>query len=130
MRLLIILCFCLVFISCSVKVKKVDLLGVWDYVQIENLNRQSEDSTTVQDLELAKPYIEFKSNNQVQIVWNGSVLSSGTYRTDKNMIRYRENLPEGKIREFPFLVSRLSATKIIFETMTREGTRVTAIKRK
>ena len=106
------------------------LIGKWDYVRIENLNAQSEESTTAEDLKIAKPYIQFTAENKVQIIWDRKVLSSGTYRLDGQMIRYQENLPGGRQREFPFLVNSLSEKKIVFQTMSNENTRVTALKRK
>ena len=130
MRYLKLICFPLLhFGACSLPVNQEKLIGSWDYTRIENLNPNTEDSTTVEDLKLSKPYIQFSANDRVKIVWDGKILSSGTYRLDGKMIRYKENLPDGQVREFPFLVSKLSENEIVFETMTRQGTRVTAIKR-
>ena len=127
--LLLLFCYVLI-LGCSRSVDQIGLIGKWDYVRIENLNAQSEDSTTAEDLKIAKPYIQFTAENKVQIIWDGKVLSSGTYRLDGQMIRYQENLPGGRKREFPFLVNSLSEEKIVFQTMSNENTRVTALKRK
>ena len=127
--LLLLICYVLIP-GCSRSVDQMGLIGKWDYVRIENLNAQSEDSTTAEDLKIAKPYIQFTAENKVQIIWDGKVLSSGTYRLDGQMIRYQENLPGGRKREFPFLVNSLSEEKIVFQTMSNENTRVTALKRK
>ena len=127
--LLLLFCYVLI-LGCSRSVDQIGLIGKWDYVRIENLNAQSEDSTTAEDLKIAKPYIQFTAENKVQIIWDGKVLSSGTYRLDGQMIRYQENLPGGRQREFPFLVNSLSEEKIVFQTMSNENTRVTALKRK
>ena len=127
----LLLLFCYVLITgCSRSVDQMGLIGKWDYVRIENLNAQSEESTTAEDLKIAKPYIQFTAENKVQIIWDGKVLSSGTYRLDGQMIRYQENLAGGRKREFPFLVNSLSEEKIVFQTMSNENTRVTALKRK
>lgn len=125
-----VICFCvLALAACSNSVNQEKLVGRWDYVKIENLNTQSEDSTTVSDLKEAKPYIQFSRANKLQIFWGGKLLSSGNYRIDGKMLRYTEDLPDGAKREFPFLVKDLSDREIVFETMSKEGTRVTAIKK-
>jgi hypothetical protein len=128
MRKLIIICFCLLLGSCS-PVEKDELVGSWDYIQVENLNPSSEDITTAGDLQQAKPYIRFTKKNELQIFWSGKLLSSGTFRLEGKMIRYKEDLQEGGQREFPFLVKSLTDNQIVFETMSREGTRVTAVRR-
>ena len=130
MKYLLLLCCYVLITGCSRSVDQVVLIGKWDYIRIENLNAQSEDSTTAEDLKIAKPYIQFTAENKVQIIWDGKVLSSGAYRLDGQMIRYQENLPGGRKREFPFLVNSLSEEKIVFQTMSNENTRVSALKRK
>lgn len=131
MKTLCLLCCSLLILgACTFTLDQENLVGTWDYVTIKNLNPQSEDSTTVADLKKAKPYIQFTPNNQLSIFWEGKQLSSGTYRIDGKMIRYTEDLPDGGQREFPFLVSKLSENELVFETMSSEGTRVTAVKRK
>lgn len=116
--------------SCTFTLDQQKLVGTWDYVEIESLNPGAEDSTTVADLRKARPYIQFSKDNQLNIFWEGKLLSSGTYRIDGKMIRYKEDLPDGTEREFPFLVSKLSENELVFETMTSEGTRVTAVRKK
>jgi hypothetical protein len=37
-------------------------------------------------------------------------------------------MPDGKKREFPFVVSKLTDKEIIFETTGKDGSRVTAVK--
>ena len=131
MKILTVVCCCLLILgACSITLDQEKLVGSWDYVKIENLNPRSEDSTTVADLKKAKPYIQFSPDNQLHIFWEGKLLSSGTYGIDGKMIRYKEDLPDGTKREFPFLVSKLSESELVFETMSSEGTRVTAVKRK
>ena len=130
MRVFPIISFCiLILAACSGSVSQEKLVGKWDYIQIENLNSQSEDSTTVADLKAARPYIQFSNANKLQIFWAGKLLSTGNYRIDGKMLRYTEMLPDGAKRDFPFLVKELSEEQIVFETMTNEGTRVTARKR-
>ena len=131
MKLVVSVCFCLIlFQACSVSVDEEKLTGTWDYIKIENLNASSQDSTTSADLKAARPFIRFTEKNELLIYWSGRVLSSGTYYVDGSMIRYKENLPDGQQREFPFLVKKLTGHELIFETMSREGTRVFTKKKK
>ena len=131
MKLVVSVCFCLIlFQACSVSVDEEKLTGTWDYIKIENLNASSQDSTTSADLKAARPFIRFTEKNELLIYWSGRVLSSGTYHVDGAMIRYKENLPDGQQREFPFLVKKLTEDELIFETMSREGTRVFTKKKK
>ena len=131
MKTLTFVCCCVLILgACTFTLDQEKLVGSWDYVEIENLNPGSEDSTTLADLRKAKPYIQFSKDNQLNIFWEGKKLSSGTYRIDGKMIRYKEDLRDGGEREFPFLVSKLSENELVFETMTSEGTKVTAVKRK
>jgi hypothetical protein len=131
MKTLTIICFCLlIFGACTFTLDQERLVGSWDYTEIENLNPGSEDSTTAADLRKAKPYIHFSQDHKLNIFWDGKLLSSGTYRIDGKMIRYKEDLQDGGEREFPFLVSKLTEKELVFETMSSEGTRVKAVKRK
>lgn len=130
MRILIAICLCsLIIIACSVSVDKEELTGTWDYIKVENLSSSSQDSTSTAELKAAQPYIRFSEQNKLQIFWAGKLLSTGIYHIDGAMIRYKEDLPDGVKREFPFLVKKLSDNELIFETMSREGTRVTAVRR-
>jgi hypothetical protein len=125
MKFIVALCICsLFFQACSVSVDEKKLTGTWEYIRIENLNPASQDSTTTADLKMARPFIQFKKNSELQIYWSDKVLSSGTYHVDGSMIRYKEDLSDGQQREFPFLVKKLTDDELIFETMSREGTRV------
>lgn len=130
MKITILFCCLLILAACTFTLDQQNLVGNWDYIKIENLNPGSEDSTTLADVQKAKPYIQFSKDNQLRIFWEGKQLSSGTYRIEGKMIRYKEDLPDGVQREFPFLVSKLSENELVFETMSSEGTRVTAVKRK
>jgi len=131
MRFVSAVCFALIlFQACSVPVNEEKLRGSWDYIKIDNLNASSPDSTTSAELKAAKPFIRFTGKDKLQIYWSGKLLSSGTYRIDGPMIRYKEVLPDGRQREFPFLVKKLTDHDFVFETMSREGTRVSTVKRK
>lgn len=131
MRVFSIFSFCILALAaCSGSINQETLAGNWDYIKVENLNSQSDDSTTVADLKAARPYIQFTKANKLQIYWEDKLLSTGSFRIDGKMLRYTEILPDGTKREFPFLVKELSEERIVFETMTNEGTRVTAIRRR
>lgn len=116
------------FCGCTTYPDAEKLYGKWNYIKVENPNSNSPDSVTAAELTLQQPFITFSKNRDLIIMWGGKKLSSGKFRIDKNMIRYTENLPDGKKREFPFLVTALSDDKLIFETMEQNSTRVTAVK--
>lgn len=120
----------LLLTACFGTINPEELAGTWDYVHIEELNANAENPTTDQELKDAKPFIRFSNAHRLEIIWKGKLLSSGNYKMDGRMIRYEENLPDGSQREFPFLIKELSDNKIVFETMSREGARVTAVRRK
>jgi hypothetical protein len=115
------------FTSCSGAIKPEDLYGEWHYVKVLDIQKPSE-STTPEELAAAKPSIIFTKRGDLIMIWGGKQLSKGKFRIEGKMIRYTENLPEGKTREFPFLVSELTKDQLVFETMEREGIRVTARK--
>ena len=120
----------MLFAACAGTISPEELTGTWIYVHIEELNPNAKDPTTDQDLKNAAPYIRFSKDQKLEIVWQGKTLSSGNFKMEGKMIRYTENLPDGSQREFPFLIKELSENKIVFETMSRDGARVTAVKRK
>jgi hypothetical protein len=62
------------------------------------------------------------------IWWGGQVLTHGTYKIDGDKIQFKEIQPGGKIREFPFIVSKLDDKNLVFETKGDEGSKVTAVK--
>ncbi|HEY0668385.1 MAG TPA: hypothetical protein VGD22_09440 [Sphingobacteriaceae bacterium] len=124
-----LLCYfvALCLVSCSSSIKPEDLYGEWQYINILNVHNPAE-STGEEEIAAQKPSILFTKNNDLVIMWGGKQFSHGKFRIDGKMIRYTENLPEGKTREFPFLVSELTEDKLVFETMESEATRVTAKK--
>lgn len=118
----------MIFCSCNASIDPLKLYGKWSYVKVENLNNNPPDSVSASELAVQQPSITFTQNKGLVIMWGGKKLSSGKFRIEKNMIRYTEDLPEGKKREFPFLVSELTEDHLIFETMEQSSTRVTAVK--
>lgn len=124
-----LLCYviALCLVSCSSSINPEDLYGEWQYINILNVRNPAE-STGDEEIAAQKPSILFTKNKDLVITWGGKLLSHGKFRIDGKMIRYTENLPQGKTREFPFLVSELTEDKLVFETMESEATRVTAKK--
>ena len=124
-----ILIFCILLCSsCSYEIEKSDLLGRWNYVKV--VNADPEDITSDEELKYASPAIIFTETNELIIEWGGKQLSKGNYRLDGKMIRYTESLEGGRTREFPFLISKLSDTELVFQTMEKNYSRVTAIKQR
>jgi hypothetical protein len=118
------------FVSCKEKIilKKADLYGKWKYLKVENPYSHPPDSVTTAELQMQKPYILFTQKDSMQIWWGGGLLSHGSFKVAGDSIRVNEILPDGKTREFPFIVSKISATALVFETTGVDGTRVTAVK--
>jgi hypothetical protein len=119
----------LLFSSCQTAIKSDTLYGKWRYVKVENPNSHPPDSVKSSELEIEKPYIQFSKNDSLLIWWGGKVLSHGTFRVDGSNIRFKEILADGKTREFPFWVSKLTDKYLIFETSGEDGSKVTAVKR-
>ena len=62
--------------------------------------------------------------------WGGGLLSHGSYKVSGDSIQYKEILPGGQTRVFPFIVSKLTDKDIVFETTGEDGSLVTAAKAK
>jgi len=116
------------FASCQSAIKPDALYGKWKYVKIENTSVRSTNVVTPEQLEAESPYIQFSKNDSALIWWGGKVLTHGSYKIDGNNIQFKEILPDGKTREFPFIVSKLDDKNLIFETTGDDGAKVTAVK--
>jgi len=116
--------------SCKHKIvlKQNDLYGKWKYLKVENPYSHPPDSVTTAELQIQKPDILFTQKDSMQIWWGGGLLSHGSFKVSGDSIRVKEILPDGKTREFPFIVSKITGTDLIFETTGVDGTRVTAVK--
>jgi len=121
---------CLLFFtaSCKSTIERKDLLGRWNYIKV--VNADPEDITSDEELKQASPAIIFTETNDLIIEWGGKQLSRGKYKLDGKMIRYTESLQGGRTREFPFLISKLSDNELVFQTMEKNYTLVTAIKQR
>jgi len=124
----IIIAILLFFASCKSSISPEDLYGKWKYIKVENPHATPPDSVSSSDLQAQAPYIQFSKNNDLIIMWGGKILSHGKFITDGKNIRYTESLPDGKTREFPFWVMKLTDKEIVFETLGQDGSMVTATK--
>jgi hypothetical protein len=120
--------FLFFFVSCKSAIKPEELYGKWKYIKVENPYAHPPDSVSNADLATQSPYIQFSKNNTLIIMWGGKMLSHGIFSTDGHNILYKENLANGKTREFPFWVSKLTDKDLIFETKGEDGSRVTAVR--
>jgi len=120
------LLFC--FSSCTSSIKQKNLYGRWNYVKV--VNADPEDITSDEEIKQATPAIMFTETNDLIIEWGGKRLSHGKYKLDGKMIRFTEFLEGGRSREFPFLITKFSDTELIFQTMEKNYTIVTAIKKR
>lgn len=114
--------------ACKPAVKPENLYGKWKYTRVENPNANPPDSVTALELIQAAPYITFTKNDSLLIYWGGKVLSHGNFTIDGQNIKYKEILADGKTREFPFFVSKITDKALVFETIGIDGSRVTAVK--
>ncbi len=121
---IIIACLLIFFASCSGSIEQKDLYGRWNYVKVKNAD--PEEIMTDEEVKLQSPAIIFTENNDLIIEWDGKKLSHGKFRLDGKMIRYTEFLDAGRKREFPFLIEKISDTELVFVTMEKNYTRVTA----
>jgi hypothetical protein len=114
--------------ACQPGITPQKLYGEWKYVKIENPGANPPSTDPDWKLKIEHPSIVFSKNNELTIWWEGKILTHGTFSVDVKNIRFKEDLPGGQTREFPFYVSKLTDKEIVFETLGAEGSRVTAIK--
>ena len=120
--------FILLISACKPAIKPAGLYGTWKYIKVENPNQTPPDSVSAYDLQQQSPSIRFTQADSLLITWGGKVLSHGKFVLDGSNIRYTEDMPGGKTRQFPFSVSKITGKDLIFETLGVDGTRVTAVK--
>ncbi|WP_428330404.1 hypothetical protein [Mucilaginibacter sp.] len=118
----------LLLASCKSAIKTAVLYGKWKYIKVEHPSANPPDSLSSAELQSQTPSIEFLKSNQYLINWGGKVLSHGKFAVNGMNIQITEDLPDGTTRAFPFWVSELTGTEIIFETKGEEGSKVTALK--
>jgi hypothetical protein len=127
-KLIISLIFVIIIFvtSCSKTIEIKDLQGKWNYISIKNAD--PEDIITDAEVKIQKPSIFFSSNNDLIIEWGAKQISHGKFRLDGKIIRYTEFLEGGRRRDFPFLIIELNENELVFQTMEKNFTRVSAKK--
>jgi hypothetical protein len=113
--------------ACKPSLTPERLYGKWNYIRVEKPASPG-DSVTRFDIAEQKPSIVFNKDNTLQIYWGGKVLSHGKFTVMSRDIKYKEDLGDGKARDFPFSVTELTDKKIIFETLGEDGSKVTAVR--
>ena len=113
--------------GCKTPVNPADLYGKWKYIRVEHPSDPS-DSVRAAELAYRAPYIQFSADNKMLIMWGGKVLSHGTFTIEGQNIQIKEELPDGKTRDFPFWVIKLTDKEIVFETKGDDKSTVTAVK--
>jgi hypothetical protein len=128
--LLFIVPVLLLLAACKHRIKPEALYGDWKYIKIDHPKGDEMTDTIPDDtLKAVAPYIRFTPQKQLYINWGGKILSHGTYTIDGDNINYTEQLDDSKTRTFPFWVSHLDDKTITFETLDKNGSRVTALKK-
>ncbi len=129
-KMIVLLFAACVISACKHSIDAKALYGNWKYVKIDKPRSDDlSDTVTTAELTSNAPYISFTSKNELKIYWGGKLLSHGTFMISDANINYTEQLPDGKTRTFPFWVSKLDANSIVFETLDKNGSRVTALRR-
>lgn len=127
--LLIFIPALLLLTACKHSIKPEVLYGNWKYIKVDKPKSDDPaDTTSTADLVANAAHISFSAQKQLVIYWGGKVFSHGTFNIDGDNINYTEQLADGKTRTFPFWVSKLDDKTIVFETLDKNGSRVTAIK--
>ncbi|HWZ36375.1 MAG TPA: hypothetical protein VNW51_09460 [Mucilaginibacter sp.] len=127
-NLFFLLAITLCFAACKPSATPEKLYGKWKYTRVLNPNAEPPDSVGRETLISEKPYIEFTKQDSLLIVWDGKVLSHGTFQLDGLNIRYKEILAGGQTRDFPFHIEDFSDKRMIFSTAGKDGSEVTAVK--
>jgi len=125
----ILLAVVLLFITaCKPSVSVTTLTGKWKYVKVEHPNASPPDTMKKAELDEVVPYIQFTPEMKFLIVWGGKFLAHGTYTLNGSNMNITEVLPDGKTRNYVFTVSELTESKIVFETIGADGSKVTALR--
>lgn len=127
MKTILFVILCLVLSGCLNSIKIEKLYGRWKYISVINSN--PEENLTSDEIRQQAPSIIFSKNQDLVIEWGGKRLSYGKFRMEGRMIRYTETLGGNRTREFPFLITKLTDSELVFQTMEQNYTRVKAKKR-
>jgi hypothetical protein len=118
----------MLFTACGPSLNPDNLYGKWNYTKLESPGANPPSAEPDWKLQMDRPSIEFTKNNELTIYWGGKVLSHGTFTVDGKNIRYKQLSADGRSNEFPFHVTQFTGKEMIFETLGKEGSRVTAVK--
>jgi len=117
----------LLFTSCKDKIKPESVIGKWSYIKVSNpYSRNPDDTVSSRALAEKAPYITLSPGGELTIVSEGKILSHGKYLVEGNNIQVIEQLADGKTRNFPFYIVKLTGDEIIFETKEDDAVRVVA----
>lgn len=114
--------------ACGPSLNPDNLYGKWNYTKLESPGANPPSAEPDWKLKMDKPSIEFTKSNELTIYWAGKVLSHGTFTIDGKNIRYKQVLADGRTNEFPFHVTQFTGKEMVFETLGKQGSRVTAVK--
>jgi len=115
--------------ACKSSIKPEAVIGKWKYIKVENpYSPNPPDTVSAMEIIEKTPYLQLSANGDLLMMWGGKVLSHGKYSIKGNYIQYTETMADGKTRQFPFFISKLTDTQIIFETKEDDPVRVTAQK--
>lgn len=114
--------------ACKHAVTATDLYGKWNYTRVEHPKQSPPGAVPTYELKEQAPYIEFTKADSLRMVWGGKLLSHGTFTVDGTNIQYKEILPDGSTRSFPFYISSFKDNSMVFETLGEDASRITVVK--
>ena len=121
-----LLFFVISITGCNYFTSEKDIIGEWKYMEIETLHEDPKDKISSKELQKLSPSIIFSEQGDLKIIWDEKMLSTGKYVLEGNIIRFTEKLPDGKTRQFPFLIVEINDQTLKFQTMVQDATIVTA----
>lgn len=124
-----ILSYFMLLNGCNYFTSQKDIIGEWKYIEVKTLHGDPKDEVSEDELKSLSPSIVFSKQGDLKIIWDKKLLSSGKYILEGNIIRFTEKLPDGKTRQFPFLIVDLDSHTLKFQTMVQDPTIVTAVRK-
>lgn len=124
------LLFCALFwVSCNGKSEE-DLYGKWNYLEVSNPEQSPVHKSDPAEIAAKSPSIVFEKGGRLVMNWDGKVLSHGSFKLEYPNIAYIEQLPKGKTRNIRFLIKKMEADTLVFQTQEADPVRVIAVKAK
>lgn len=118
----------LMVLSCGAPVKQEDLYGQWNYLEVSNPEQGPASKSDPSEIKEKEPSICFYNNGDLVMNWGGKVLSKGTFALEYPDIAYVEHLEGGKTRKIRFLIKKMAADTLVFQTQDADPVRVVAVK--